>query len=263
MIGKLGNVAENIPKVYASGYDTGHTMGYQQGESVGYEIGHSTGLYEGKQAECDAFWDDFQRNGTLGDYRYAFSMWKINIFKPKYNLCPVNAGFMFNSFNSGAGHAIINLTAHLENLGVSLDTSKCTNFDTMFYYAWINRVPELDTRAASNVNNIFNSATRTITVDKIILKDDGSQTFTDSFYQCNVLANIEFEGVIGNSIDLKWSQLSAKSFVSTVEHLSSTTSGKSATFKSSAVNNADWSTTEYESWDALIATKPNWSFSLA
>lgn len=262
MITKLGTVIENVPKVYASGYDTGHAMGYTAGLMDGLESGTLEGIKQGKQAEYDAFWDGFQRNGTFGTYTYAFAFWTEDTFKPKYDVYPINASNMFNNFNNGkTPHT--NLTTHFESIGVKLDTSRCTNFENMFYFSWISRIPVLDTRKASNINNILNSATRTITVDKIILKDDGSQTFSYSFYSCTALVNIEFEGVIGNNINFKEStKLSAKSMVSVVEHLSDTTSLKTLTFPATAVNNADWSTTEYESWDALIATKPNWSFSL-
>jgi hypothetical protein len=261
---KPEEMAGALAPLYDSGYSKGQGEGYQHGESVGYGIGYG----EGQQAEYDAFWDAFQNNGTLSTYSYLFTKWPDNIFKPKYNVYPVNGTHMFDNFNTGRT-PYTNLTNLFNDIGVKLDTSRCTNFTEMFYFAWINRVPEIDTRAASSIVGLFNSATRIVTVDKVILKDDGSQTLytnssTNCFYNCTSLVNIEFEGVIGQNIGFRNStKLSAKSLVSIVEHLSDTASGKVVYLSTTAVNNADWSTTDYSSWDELIATKQNWSFSLA
>ena len=237
---KLTAAAENVAKVYDAG----------------------------KKAEYDAFWDSFQRNGTFTNYTFAFAFWPDDILKPKHNVYPIIGQNMFDNFNNGRT-PYTDLTTLFKGLGVKLDTSRCTNFNQMFYYAWINRVPEIDTRAASDISGLFFAATRVVTIDKIILRDDGSQKLYDSsygqcFYNCVSLVNVEFEGVIGSNVDFRQStKLSAKSIVSTVEHLSATTSGKTAYFSQTAVNNADWSETEYENWDALIATRPNWTIALS
>lgn len=86
MIGKLGNVAGNIPKVYASGYDTGYSMGNA----------------EGKQAEHDRVWDDLQQNGTRTYYNSYFAGrgWASGTtYNPKYPIvCTANgASNMFNA----------------------------------------------------------------------------------------------------------------------------------------------------------------------
>jgi hypothetical protein len=50
------------------------------------------------------------------------------------------------------------------------------------------------------IGQCFLNAYRLITIDKIILKDDGSQTWhTKPFYSCNVLEEVRLEGVIGYS----------------------------------------------------------------
>ena len=223
----------------------------------------------GKKAEHDAFWDGLQNaDGSVTNYSHAFARWPESIFKPKYNIYPVNGERMFDNFNTG--HTpYTNLTALLDGLGVKLDTSRCTNFKAMFYFAFINRVPELDTRAASDLSEMFHSSTRVITIDKIILKEDGSQSlyngsYSQCFYNCTSLVNVEFEGAIGSNIDFRHStKLSAKSMASTVLHLSDTASGKVAYFSQTAVDGADWSSTDYSSWDALVALKPNWTFVLS
>jgi hypothetical protein len=52
-------------------------------------------------------------------------------------------------------------------------------------------------------NNTFRSATKLETIEKIILKEDGTQTFANAFTNAKALKNITFEGVIGQNIDFK------------------------------------------------------------
>ena len=41
----------------------------------------------GRKAEYDAFWDEYQQNGTRTNYTAAFRTgWNDKIFRPKYNL---------------------------------------------------------------------------------------------------------------------------------------------------------------------------------
>lgn len=129
----------------------------------------------------------------------------------------------------------------------------------MFYYAWINEVGIIDTRAASSINSIFNCANRLITVEKLILKEDGSQTLNSAFTKATQLKNIVIEGVIGNSINVSPCPLSKDSIISIINALSSTASGQIATFQTSAKEAAF---TESE-WETLTNTKSNWEFTLA
>ena len=213
MIGKLGNVAENIPKVYASGYETGYSMGNEAG----------------KQAEYNDFWDTYQSNGNRKNYNAFFQRagWKNgSTYKPKYPIeCTAN-NYASNMFlYSGISDTLIPITITGSHLSVFNGSAVVT-------------IPHLDiSGVTANIN--------------------------DWFTGCTELASITIVGTIPVSINFKDCPLTAKSLVNIVEHLSDTASGKTLTVKSSAVSNADWSTTEYESWDALIATKSNWSFSLA
>ena len=76
---------------------------------------------------------------------------------------------------------------------------------------------------------------------------------------CIELRNITFSGTIGKDIDFqKSTKLTKASIESIINALSSTASGVTVTFSQIAVNNA-FSTDE---WNALIATKPNWTISL-
>ena len=95
------------------------------------------------------------------------------------------------------------------------------------------------------------------TIDKIIVTERVIFS-SDAFSNSTALANITFEGVIGNSINFQWSPLSKASITNIVEHLSSTATGQTCTFKKSAKEAAFTD----DEWSALIANKTNWTFSL-
>ena len=76
-------------------------------------------------------------------------------------------------------------------------------------------------------------------------------------------------GTLRISVNMQWSPLSKDSIISIINALSTATSDLPITLSITAVNNAfetspgaaDGSTSE--EWTALIATKPNWTISLA
>jgi hypothetical protein len=213
----------------------------------------------GAQVEYDRHWDNFQRNGTRTVYTYAYytAGWTNENFKPKYDIEPTNASYMFAE-SSIYG----DLVKILEELGVKLDFSKATNVGAVFSTTKFTRIGVVDLSSVTTANyalRVFLYNYYLKTIDKVITNPNVMYTYW--FNGCNELEEVRFEGEIADSVDIHWSKkLSAQSFVSIVEHLSSTTSGKTLTVSSTAVANADWSTTNYASWDELIATKTNWSF---
>ncbi len=229
----------------------------------------------GKKAEYDAFWDVFQSNGNRVSYPYTFAHgnWNDNTFRPKYDIKPTSANYMFAyNNNEGVGtnskYCISDLTTCLENAGVTLDTSNTTSMQHIFYLGrGFKRIPPISFERCSELNATFYGCARLQTIDKLILKTDGTNTFTkkswDSpFAECTALKNIVIEGLIGDSINFSVSPLTAASIVSVIEHLSDTATEMTATFKQTAIDNADWTTTDYASWDELVAIKPNWIISL-
>ena len=187
-------------------------------------------VYEaGKKAEYDDFWKAYQSNGNRTVYQYAFyrQYWKNGTtYNPKYPITIPSSNYANNMFaNSGVTNTEVAITISGSHAGV-------------FSSAAVKTIPYLDVSGVTG-------------------------TMADWFTSCSNLAHITFVGTISVNVNFKDCPLTAKSLVSIVEHLSDTASGKTLTVKTSAVNNADWSTTDYASWDALIATKPNWSFSKA
>lgn len=190
----------------------------------------------GKQSEYDAFWDEFQsaKNGISakysGSYMFANAGWNDNTFKPKYSMMYLNnAGSMFQTCG------VTDLSAALERQGVVFNFSGCANFTAAFAYAKLTRVPiinTLGTTAESPFNSMFNTSDKLHTIDKLILKSDGSQRFSSTFGNCTALENIVIEGAIGqNGLNLQWSTLlshdSLMSIINALQDKSADTSGTS------------------------------------
>ena len=247
---KLQAVAENQQKVYDAGFTAGQAAG---GDT---DAAFQEGFDAGKQAEYDTFWDAFQQNGNRTDYRCSFGGWTEQMFKPKYDIRPtIGTDYMFAySFVDG-----IDLVKVLEECGVVLDTSQAAGFNYFVYCSGMSHLPVLDTRNALWATNLaYNSSVETI--DKIILREDGSQIVSSMITACPYLKNLVIEGVIGNDMDISGSwQLTKASIESIINALSDTVSGKILQISKRAVNNA-FTTDE---WNALRATKPNWTITLA
>lgn len=223
----------------------------------------------GKQEQQDFFWDKIQQNGSLQNYSHVFAgAWRPSIFYPKYDMKCLRTDRMFTTFNNmGTTESPMDLVERLEECGVILDTSKATNISEMFSYANISHIGILNFTSTTSVTYIFQYATSLITIDKIILKNDGSQTFSSAFAGCSSLQNIVFEGVIGDNINFKSCPLSTASIVSIIEHLSDSKSA-TLTLKASAKESMSFPYTSpqtnatYNNWNELIATKSAWTISL-
>lgn len=193
---KLVTVAENIPKVYQSG----------------------------KNAEWNTFWDSYQNSGTRTNYEYAFynNCWDDNNFKPKYNIVPVYGANLFRAC------AITDLKGILEKNEVVLDLSKLSSTSTghLFRLSSITRLPEINLTTPTALSYTFRDATKLVSIDKLILKSDGSQTFTETFVGASALEEIRIEGSVGNSISFaSCAKLTKESLLSIINALKTYTSG--------------------------------------
>lgn len=209
----------------------------------------------GKRAEYDAFWDAVQENGSRTNYQLAFSgcLWRNETFKPKYDMRPNNAERMFHTTNIGG-----DLVEILENLGVVIDTSKSTILNQMFSYASkITHVGVIHTEKAPTLVMMFYATDSLVTVDKLILKDDGSQNLDNAFFNAKELKNITIEGKIGHSsLSLgtapKLTHESLLSFINALYDFSATGGTHTATF--GATNLAKLTDAE-----KAIATQKGWT----
>lgn len=209
----------------------------------------------GKKAEYDAFWDAAQENGSKTYYTYAFAghCWNIKNFKPKYDMRPTNASMMFHT--TGVNGDLVEV---LKNCGVVLDTMESTVVAQMFAYANVlTRVGVIDTRKTDSLQMMFYNCTAMITIDKLILKDDGSQNMQIAFHNTTALENITIEGKIGYSglaLDTapKLTYESLMSFINALYDFSSIGGTHTATF--GATNLAKLTDAE-----KAIATQKGWT----
>lgn len=186
---KLTKVAENVPKVYEAG----------------------------QKSEYDKFWDAYQDNGNRTSYSYAFAGtgWNDANLNPKHPIvCSGGLSYMFRDSSATYGDKIF-----------EIDISQVSGGSGIFYNSRIKRIGVLDTRSLSDLHTMFQYNSNLTSIEKIILKDDGSQKFTTTFSSCSKIEEIRFEGVIGKSLDIHYStKLSYDSASSIFECLGGTAS---------------------------------------
>lgn len=247
---------------------TGGSTTYKTAEMPG---GIEDVYNSGKKAEYDAFWEPYQDYGKRVNYAYAFAGrgWTRKLLRPKYPFGQIsNATEMFNAFG-GDESGSLDLAQYLSELGLTLDLSKSTASTHMFSEAYISHVPELNFTSHRTIW-VFMNSSQIKTIDKIILKSDGSTIFQTPFQNARSLENVVFEGVIGqNGLSFAWSSLlSNTSITSVINALSTTTSGLTVTISKTAVNNAFETaagTADGQAsaeWLNLIATRSNWTVNL-
>lgn len=167
----------------------------------------------------DAFWDTYQQNGNRADYDYAFAGngWNDETFRPKYDIVITEGTTsMFHKC------LITDLVKILDDCGVTFDMSRAKE-STYFVNACskLTTLPVLDCRGRENINYFIIACGQLHTIEKVILKEDGSQKFNNySFLSLGGLKEIRFEGCIGYSLEIKASSLlSTESVQSIIDHL--------------------------------------------
>lgn len=234
------SVLGTTDKINAQNFASKVNEVYEKGKAEGgdTETAYNEGVEAGKQAEYDRFWDEVQQNGKRTDYTYTFAgrAWNDKTFVPKYDIVPTNTLHIF-SFNM-----ITDLVGILNSCGVRLDTSKDTNTSYLVNNSEsLRNLPVLDTRSRKNINYYIYGNTNLKTIEKVILKDDGSQGFNDySFTQNPKLEDIVFEGVIGKSVSFKDSPLltdtSQDSIITALKDYSGTTTSPILTVHTTVYN---------------------------
>ena len=228
-------------------------------------------VYEaGKQAECDAFWDNLFDSVEWGSYNYFFAgtYWNDTTFKPNRDIV---AGAGYTCLEMFRNNRVTNIAETLEKQGVVLDVSGAGGWTNMFNAASTIRLPLLDFSSVKNyqlqLNSVFSGCTQLETIDKLIVTKELS--YSNAFYNCNNLVNLLIEGVIGKSgLNLQWStKLSKASIESIINHLD-LTEGRpttSITLSLTAVNNAFEGGADGDEFNDLCASARafgNWTISL-
>lgn len=177
-------------------------MAYLNGNPVfisgNIELGYNESYAAGQKAEYDRFWANFKKgidDRNTWECAFAGAGWNDDTFYPPFDIVPTGgSSFMFRFFHFNG-----DLVERLKECGVKLDCSKITDFYYTFYLANFSHIGEIDTRSATRMQSIFGECYNLVTVDKLILRDDGSQQFISPFgYDAN-LKNLTIEGVIGQN----------------------------------------------------------------
>lgn len=176
---------------------------YNQGLSDGY----SSGEADGRQAQYDEFWDEFQQNGKRTHYGYAFSGfgWTDAIFKPKYPLGSITNAYM-----------MLGLSHIVDFSKADVDYSKLTG---MMYFMYQNDTTkylgEMDLSSIVELNQSFQG----FALEKIekIKNLKSNVNLIAPFNNTTKLTDITFENCkIGISIDFSYSPLNVKSMKSVI-----------------------------------------------
>lgn len=202
---------------------------------------YDDGFVDGKQAERKWFWEIFQNFGNLKSYYVKFTggagsmTWRDELYNPIYELdCTGNQQF-------GASEVFYS-NIYITDIKVPINCQ------------------------GVYMNNTFNGCTSLKRIP--LLRVNENTTYRQTFLYCNALEELTIEGTIAqNGLNLQWStKLSKASIISTMNALSTTTSGLSVIFPKTAVDrefeDGNATGSESQEWETLIATKPNWAINL-
>lgn len=234
---------------------------------------YDDGYEDGKQAERNAFWDAVLTDASMGRAQELFAGygWNDATFYPTKDIIPRGNTSRLFFLNQ-----VTNLKQRLINCGVVLSLASCTNIANLFTYSATAELPEISTVGANAINQTFTECSNLITIDKLVLRNDGLQTFSVPFFNTKNIENITIEGVIGqNGFDLSpCTKLSRASITSVMNALDTNTydESRSVTFSKAAVDKAFEETeganngSDSTEWNILYANAYNhggWSVVLA
>lgn len=232
------------PDVYDEGFEAGK-------EALNNEVHTELQVIIDKENELiqgtgvvpyyDKFWDSFQDYGNRIFFDYAFNSLKnlAGWFYPKYDIKPTSANyFMRDAKMFDTAGQTIDLVERLNECGVTIDFSNCTNVTYLFYQARISHLPEINVTSAGGTASTLLFGGYVETIDKFIFTKD--QTLKSTFGYSGKLKDIIFEGVYeAGGLDMKYcTSLSKDSIIGVINILSTETSGKAITLSLTAVNKA-------------------------
>ena len=263
---KLNNLTDfvtSLANAFRSKLGTTAKINPQDFDSKVTEV-YSKGVHDGSTAGADAlhkaFCDIFQNYGNRTDYSRAFcgEGWTRDTFKPIYDIQPTNAYYMF-----AYSRIYENFAKLLRDLGVTLDLSKATNIEECFAASAFKRLGIIDTTSADVLSKLFLYATSLIEINKLILRDDGSQSFHRAFGGCKKLITLNVKGVIGGTtFNVSASPLLSKASIVSIVNAVSETQATTITLSRTAVKTAFGSSTSTE-WLNLRNTRPKCTVVLA
>ena len=262
---KLTTIAENQQRVFdagrnsgggGGGYDEGYSNGYDSGYNEGYDSGYWGGYDEGQTAEYDRFWDNYQQNGNRTDYQNCFSGegWTDETVRPKYDIISTSGYMLFRR----CGFQDLGATIRKNGKRVAIDHNYLQFTFQQSQQLEVIEGIELKTPLIY-ISGAFAYCPKLRKIQTLPIAENAT---TLEFENIPLLEEISFSGVIPVSLSFQHStKLSKASIESVINHLSTTASGKTATFSKTAVTNAFGSTTA-SAWTTLVNSKKNWTISL-
>ena len=226
-------------------------------------------LDKGKQDAYDIFWDSAELNPANGSvsyyYTFAGKLWNDTTFIPKYNI--VGKGNIEGTFMRSF---ITDLKAILERENKIMDFSGNNYVQAVFRQSQITHIPALDFSGSVNLQTLFYNCTNLHTIDELDIGKNVTYIY-QLFNGCSALENVVFKGELKcNGVILTNStKLSKASIESLINILSTSTSGLTVTLSSASVKKAFETSSgandgnESDEWKNLIATKSNWTITLA
>lgn len=207
---------EKIPKVYEAGYKKGKAEG---GDTT---AAYEQGVADGNQAMLSDIWDAIQQGGARTKYNEAFKgvRWNNTIFKPKYDIRPTGGDCTQIFYQSG----VTDVKGICERQGITLDFSQVTAASQPLFNSAVTRMPVCDLTKQNAVSTFFHSAKQLEWVDKVILRNDGTQQFGTglgyhwTLYAGN-LVHFPIEGKIGMNVYFGSDKLDDESVQSIVDAL--------------------------------------------
>ena len=253
----LREFLSNLANAFRTYLDTTDKINAQNfADKVGevFEKGKAQG--GGGDSFRDLFWDTMQKNGDPTYYTYAFSYnWNDELFFPKHNLVATSCNGMFQTSK------ITRLKSKLDELGITLDVSRCKSLLQMFQSSEVKDVPIIDGSNATSLSYTFGSRPAVETIEKLILSNKLT-TVSNAFQNAENLTHVIFEGELAiTGLDLHWStKLDAESYHSLFSILSKTTSGMTVILPPYATCKAKYDDFYGQgSFDIVVASKTNWT----
>lgn len=234
------NADDGYGEVYLEGYYNGIV-----GVSVTNKMSYAEGVEQGKTERDLEWWNDYQGvddEETYLSFLFAGYRWGAKTFTPQfdikcYHTSTALATQMFYQHN--ANGTPYDMAAHLDELGVVLDTSKFAAMGQCFRYAAISRVGTIDTTAITSTANSAHlfANSKLVTIDKIVTKTRSYDWSGNEFLGCSLLENLTIDGEIGNNkLNFTDCPLTNDSLMSIIKHLkdfSGTGETRSITFGAS------------------------------
>lgn len=217
---------------------------------------------QGKKDNNSEFWDAYAQHKVVNEYytgtcAYFFAGygWNNETYNPPFNFKPTSC---YNMFRTNYTITLPFKCSRPDSVNRPLlDTSNCSNLAYFIAESNVAAIPTIDTRKSASLSHFIFYSTIT-TIDKLILKDDGSQVM-DAFVTGNTqLTNITIEGVIGyNGLDFSsCGKLTHNSLLSIINALKDYSNATVHTLRIHPTSLTLLSDTEL-----AIATAKNWSIS--